>query len=171
MMNREKGAALIEYVLVIPFVLLLFLGVAEVFRVISIKQSLRAALQQELPCLTHAKDWAYWRDHCSSASIAERIEAEVARNPLAQVRSVVVTPKASPDEAWIIQNSGLVFEVTAEATAQYAFLYPFRGGPEFVVRESVTTFIDSDPSWFGMNPENKLSVPEPMFAPTTVPQP
>lgn len=54
--KSQRGVAVIEYVLVLPVLLLLFLG-SLVFRVISIKQSLHTGLQQAIPYYTH------WREH------------------------------------------------------------------------------------------------------------
>jgi len=149
--SRQKGAALVEYVLVLPLVLVLFLGALEVFRVMSIKQTLRAALKQELPCLTHWRDIAYGEEHeCSIVQITARLTSTLDSNPFARrVGPVQLVPNS--DEIMDTLLYGDVFEGIAEGEVEFGFLYPFEGGPTFTLRESYVTFVDSAPDYYELN--------------------
>lgn len=148
---KQKGAALVEYVLVLPLVLLLFLGALEVFRVMAIKQTLRAALKQELPCLTHWHDVAYREaNQCSTGQIMASIASTLDSNPFARrVGPVQLVPNS--DEVMNILRYGDIFEVIAEVEVEFGFLYPFEGGPTFTLRESYVTFVDSSPEYYELN--------------------
>lgn len=174
MESKQKGAALVEYVLVLPLVLVLFLGALEVFRVMAIKQTLRAALKQELPCFSHWRDAAYHEQYeCSTGEITGRITSVLDSNPFAQrVGPVQLVPNS--DEIMDTLRYGDVFEVIVEVEVEFGFLYPFEGGPTFTLRESYVTFIDSAPEYYELNnlplEESGKSLPsEPALLPGSEP--
>lgn len=142
----ERGAALVEYVLILPLVLLLFFGTLEVLRVMSIKQSLRSGLRQALPYFTHWKDLAarphYYPPH-------EVILQSLRDNPFSvRVYELVITPD---DRELDLMQYGDVFEVRAEAIVPLGFLYPFAGGNALRLVETHLTFIDSSPEFLELN--------------------
>lgn len=152
--REQKGAALVEYVLVLPMVLLLFLGALEVYRVISLRQTLRTAFKQELPCFNHWRDVAYREAYsCSFPEIAGRIAAQMDSNPFSRRIDAVRIVNLSEGELEGLTH-GTVFEVAVEADLEFGFLYPFEGGPTFTLRESAMTFVDSSPDWLQINWEN-----------------
>jgi hypothetical protein len=152
--REDRGVALVEYVVVLPLVLLLLMGTLEVFRLFSVKQSLRGGLKQAATWYSH------WRDvpHRISADPHELVRDEMARNPFSvQVHDLRIWPdpvdlEPDPDDpslpAW-----GSVFRVVAEADVEFGFIYPFDGGPTITMRESVCTFIDSAPPYYGLRSE------------------
>jgi Flp pilus assembly pilin Flp len=141
--RSERGAALVEYMLILPLVLMLFLGSLEIMRLFSIKQSLRTGLQMSVTCLSHARDYAYL---CAPY---EQLHHEMDRNPFA---ITVYRLELIPDIETVRQlRYGEVYEVTAEVEVEFGFLYPFEGGPTIALRESAHTFIDSSPEYFGLN--------------------
>jgi len=143
-LSGERGAALLEYVLILPLVLLLFFGTLEIFRLMSVKQSLRTGLKQAAPCISH------WKDYPNRCDPLELISEELAKNPFTvTVHRLHIEPVVeSLDSA----RYGEVIDVIVEAEVEFGFLYPFEGGPTIVVRESVTTFIDSSPEFYELNP-------------------
>ena len=143
MWREQKGAALVEYVLILPMVLLLFLGTLEIFRLLSIKQSLRTGLKQAAPCLSHWKDTAY-ESHCNPYLL---ISAELDKNPFAIGNP---QPRLVPADVGNLRY-GDVFAVTAEIDVEFGYLYPFPGGPTITIRESTYTFIDSSPEYYELN--------------------
>ena len=74
----QRGAAVVEYVMVLPMLLFLFLGTLELFRLYSIKQSLRTGVKRALPCISHWRDDGY-RAEYDCANIAAHIQGELAR--------------------------------------------------------------------------------------------
>ncbi|MBC7236404.1 MAG: pilus assembly protein [Chloroflexi bacterium] len=156
--RSERGAALVEYLLILPLVLLLFLGSLEVFRVMSVKQSLRTGLKMATPCLSH------WRDEPNRCNPYERLAEELDKNPFAiTIHRLELTPSLE-DVSLLFE--GEVFEVTAELEIEFGFLYPFEGGPTITLRESAHTFIDSSPSFYKLNaktpfPQDPGALPQP----------
>lgn len=148
--RAQKGAALVEYVLVLPLVLLLFLGTLEIFRLISVKQSLRSGLKQALPCLNH------WRDYPLQCDPLGPISHELERNPFTiRLHRLEVRPRIGEVQAI---RFGEVFEVIVEAEVEFGFLYPFSGGPTITLRETASTFMDSAPEYFQLNVETPFPV-------------
>lgn len=153
--DNERGAALVEYVLVLPVFLLLTLGSLEVFRLISVQQSLRTGLAQALPFYTHWRDTNYYTTYCTPqpACLAVKdpsiiIQSELKKNPFARkAGSVSIWP-----DALTLDNmaDGTVFEVVATVEVQLGFLYPLPGGPRITLRESAWTFIDSYPDFYDL---------------------
>ena len=141
--RSERGAALVEYMLILPLLLLLFLGSLEVMRLFSVKQSLRTGLNMAAPCLSHIRDYAY---HCDPY---ERISNELAKNAFAITihRLELIPDVDTVQHLWY----GEVYEVIAEVEVEFGFLYPFEGGPTIALTESVHTFIDSSPHYFELN--------------------
>ena len=142
--REQRGASVIEYILVLPLLLLLFLGTLEVFRLMSVKQSLRTGLRQALPYFTH------WRERAPHYFPPEYvIVEELDKNPFTiRVYRLDVYPDASHLET---MDYGDLFELTAEAEVELGFLYPLEGGPRITLRESYQTFIDSAPEYFELN--------------------
>jgi hypothetical protein len=141
--RSERGAALIEYVLILPLLLMLFFGSLEVMRLFSVKQSLRTGLQMAAPCLSHIRDDAY---HCDPY---EHLSSELAKNAfaIAIYRLELIPDVDTVRHLWY----GEVYEVIAEVEVEFGFLYPFEGGPTITLRESIHTFVDSSPEYFDLN--------------------
>lgn len=147
--REQKGAAMVEYVLILPMVALVILGTLEIFRLVSVKQSLRTGLKEALPCFTHSKD-VWWADNYGAfrCDVNAIIIAELAKNPFTvRLHALRVTP----DLATFGGDYGDVFEVTVEADVAFRFLYPFEGGPTITLRESVHTFADSSPEYYKLS--------------------
>ena len=143
--TKQRGAALVEYAMIVPLLMLLFFGSLEMFRLVSIQQSLRSGLKQAVPCLSHYRDYAAQVD-CDPEA---RLLSELARNPFTvDVARLSLWPSAQELEGMPYAE---VFEVIAEVEVPLGFLYPFEGGPTFTVRESSPTFINSSPEYFEMN--------------------
>ena len=156
-MRREKGAAVIEYVLIVPLLLLLFLGSLEILRLFSVKQSLRTGLKQAMPCLSHWSDVAS-RPMCDPLA---RIQSELRKNPFARgVYSLELVPNPNdwndPHYTGQVPVIGDIFEVAVIAEVQFGFLYPFEGGPTITLRESVRTYMDTSPEFLMLNPLTPL---------------
>lgn len=143
-MNRrsERGAALIEYAMVLPVLLLLTLGSLEVFRLFFVQQSLRTGLKQILPCACHWQDEAYRNEYCQT-ELQVQVEQLLDANPLTRRKNrVTVWPDTAMLDIW---EPGTVFELMVAVDAEWGFLYPFPGGPSYTLRESVWTFVGWDP--------------------------
>ena len=151
--RSERGAALVEYALVLPVLLLLTLGSLEVFRLLSVQQSLRTGLKQALPFYNHWRDIEYYNSYCApycnaakdpSAIILNQLRNNrFARNPVA----VAVWPDALTLDR---MPDGTVFELVVTAQVELGFLYPLPGGPTITLRESAFTFVDSYPAFYGL---------------------
>ena len=150
--REQTGAALVEYVLLFPVVLLLFFGSLEIFRLISVQQSLRTGFQQALPCLSH------WRDpamrELTLCYPIDRIVYQVAANPFAVDldRSSARIYVGGGDYEVVMDTLeyGDVFEAEAEITVGLGFLYPFDGGPSITLRTSAVSFVDSAPEYYAL---------------------
>jgi hypothetical protein len=156
-MRSEKGVAVIEYVLIVPLLLLLFLGSLEIVRLFSIKQSLRTGLKQAMPCLSHWHDVAS-RPMCDPLP---RIEAELRKNPFARgIYSLQLVPNpndwSDPHYTGRVPDIGEILQVRAIAEVQFGFLYPFPGGPTITLEESVWTYMDTSPKFLKLNPLTPL---------------
>ena len=149
----ERGAALVEYALMLPVLLLLFFGSLEIFRLYSIQQTLRSALKQVLPCFNHGKDIAYRSEYSPACEVRQFIIDELRQNPFAVSvldDAVVVWPDLSQ-----LRNvpDGEVFEVAVEARVALGYLYPLWNKDWIVLRESYATFIDSSPAYYELAPD------------------
>ena len=78
-LQSSRGAAVVEYALIWPVLMLLFFGALETFRLMSIKQSLRIGLADALPCITATLDEAAQSNCYAPDIVKDRVEA----NPLA----------------------------------------------------------------------------------------
>ena len=148
MERSQRGAALVEYVLVFPLVILLFFGALEVFRLFSIKQSLRSGVKQAMPYFNHWKDYAYH----DRGSWEEKIRHELRRNPLV----MDANPPLSISPSAAILNGlreGEIVEIVVEVRVPPKFVYPLFSGANIPIRETVVTFIDSSPEYFQLNVE------------------
>lgn len=145
----RQGAALIEYVLILPLVLLLFLGTLEILRLISVKQSLRSALRLALPYYTHWKDTA---GHIYYPAPQQIVQNELAKNPfVVHLNRLTITPSEAELNAY---THGQVFEVVVEAEVPLGFVsFLSAGGRPIVLRETYETFIDSSPEFLELNVE------------------
>ena len=122
---------------------MLFLGTLEVFRLISVKQSLRTGLKMAIPCVNH------WRDGRNQCDPYQRVIDELRDNPFTvRIYRLEFIPNADSMDQML---DGQVFQVTAVVDVNLGFLYPFEGGPTITLRESAHTFIDSYPSFYGLN--------------------
>jgi Flp pilus assembly pilin Flp len=144
--REERGAALIEYAMVLPLVLLLFLGTLEIVRLMTVQQSLRTALQKALPCFSS------WRDP-DSVNTCSRLDLlfaqEMAKNPLAiRLYGLEFTP--TPDVLNAMEY-GTVFEVQVAAEVRLGFLYPLTGDRTITVREKARTFANIMPAYMDLN--------------------
>ena len=144
--NGQKGAALIEYVLILPLVLLLLFGSLELYRVMAVKQLLRTGLKEALPCYNHWKDQAF-RSHCDPQSTLRATLRKAEEEGFIHILDYAIYPIPSnlnsvPD--------GQVFEVIAEAKIALGLFYPL-DGPSLTLREKAITFIDSSPDYFDLN--------------------
>jgi len=143
--TRRRGAALVEYVVVLPLVVLLFFGALEVFRLISIKQSLRSGVKQAMPYFNHWKDYAYQ----GRGSWENKVRHELGRNPLLMDANPPLS--ISPNAATLNgMADGEVIEITVEVLVPAKFVYPLYSEP-IPIRERVVTFIDSSPEYFELN--------------------
>ena len=153
-LNRDqKGAALVEYALIFPVVMLLFFGSLEIYRLYSVQQSLRTALYQVLPSYNHGKDYAYQGRYVSQATPRQLILDELRTNPFAlrlTDQSVVVSP-----DLLQVRNlpDGAVFRVSVEARIALGYFYPLWDEDWIVLRESAMTFIDSSPTFYDLAPD------------------
>ena len=143
--GRRCGAALVEYVIVLPLVVLLFFGALEVFRLISVKQSLRSGVKQAMPYFNHWKDYAYQ----GRGSWEETIRHELGRNPLLMDANppLSIEPNAATLNGL---DDGEVIEITVAVLVPPKFVYPLFSEP-ILIRERVVTFIDSSPEYFELN--------------------
>jgi Flp pilus assembly protein TadG len=153
--REQGGAALVEYVTILPMLLLLFLGTLEIFRLISIKQSLRTGVKQALPCVSHWKDTAYRRDYnCSPVSIRNCIIDELKKNPFAPEQDVQLTITTAPD-----LNSadyGQPVRLRVDAQVKLGFIYFIPGRDTATIVEYADTFMDASPDYLGLNLEVPL---------------
>ena len=150
LVRDQSGAALVEYALIFPVVMLLFFGSLEIYRLYSVQQSLRTALYQVLPSYNHGKDYAYQGRYVSQSTPEALILDELRTNPFAlrlTNESVVVSP-----DLLQVRNlpDGAVFNVTVEARIALGYFYPLWDEPWIVLRESATTFIDSSPGFYDL---------------------
>lgn len=139
-LRRERGAALVEYILLWPVLLMLLLGALETFRLMSLQQSLRTGLMEAVPCYNHWRDVAY-RGYCDPDAL---VQARMQANPVAlggaTTRIEVPDLNALP--------YGAVFKVAATANVRLGVFYPFQGGPTITLRASTVTFIDAAPEYY-----------------------
>jgi hypothetical protein len=144
--DRRRGAALVEYVLVFPLVILLFFGALEVFRLLSVKQSLRSGVKQAVPYFSHWKDYAYQ----DRGSWEEKIRHELRRNPLVMDANppLSISPTAGQLNAL---PEGATIVVTVEVKVPPKFVYALFSNSRIPIRETVVTFIDSSPEYFELN--------------------
>ncbi|MFH1086132.1 MAG: TadE/TadG family type IV pilus assembly protein [Chloroflexota bacterium] len=146
--REQTGAALVEYVLIFPLVLLLFFGSLEIFRLLSVKESLRGGLKEAVVCLSHSKDEPTLALY--QCDPVERVREELKRNPFAVRPTGVVVYVDGGD--WFptirAKQYGEVFEARAEVTVPLGYLYPFKGGPTITLAERTVSFVDSAPSYF-----------------------
>jgi len=162
--RSERGAAVVEYALVLPIFLLLTIGSLEVFRLLSVQQTLRTAVQQALPCVSHWCDVAYyraeWWGEACPADPTTIIEQRLRANPFARrprgARGLTVTIWPDPNTltAWCgspnPEEWGTVFEFVATVEVALGFLYPLPGGPTITLRESAWTFLDCAPRFYNL---------------------
>jgi len=153
--DSQDGAAIVEYVLVLPVLLLLFLGSLEVYRVMSIKQSLHTGLQQAIPYYTH------WREHAQHYdNPVYVISQELAKNRLA---IGVSTPVLVPSPYGLTEEYmqyGMPLEVVATVEVEIGLFYPLtlNGVARITLTESYQTFVDSSPNYFELNPERSFPI-------------
>lgn len=143
---RRRGAALVEYVLVFPLVILLFFGALEVFRLISVKQSLRSGVKQAVPYFSHWKDYAYQ----DRGSWEEKVRHELRRNPLVMDANPPLTISPSAAELNALPEGATII-VTVEVQVPPKFVYALFTDSRIPIRETVVTFIDSSPEYFELN--------------------
>jgi Flp pilus assembly pilin Flp len=144
--REERGAALIEYAMVLPLVLLLFLGTLEIVRLMTVQQSLRTALQKALPCFSS------WGDP-NSVNTCNQLDVlfaqELAKNPLAiKVTRLEFTP---PPTVLDNMEYGTVFEVQVAAEVTLGFLHPLTGDRTITVRERAWTFANVMPAFMDLS--------------------
>lgn len=140
--RAERGAALVEYVMVLPIFLLLALGSLEVFRLMAIQQTLRTGLKQILPCATHWQDKAYVAEYCQT-ELRVQVEQLLDENPFSRRKiQVTVWPDGATLDSW---DKGALFELVVVVDVELGFLYPLPGGPTITLRESMITFLAPDP--------------------------
>jgi hypothetical protein len=146
--REQRGAALIEYVLIFPLFLLLFLGSLEIFRLLSVQQSLRTGLREGVACLCQWKDEAS-RPYCDPiAEIVQQLDPD--RNPFSlnpQGLALYVNDIPYPD-GMLNLAYGDVFVARAEVMIPLGYLYPFERGPIITVRVSQESFVGSSPQYF-----------------------
>jgi hypothetical protein len=128
--------------------LLLFFGSLEIFRLISVKESLRAGLKEAVACLNHAKDEAALLSY--DCGPEERVREEIEANPFSITSSNVIVRVDGGDWLMTLQAKayGEVFEAEAEVTVPLGYLYPFRDGPTITLVERTISFVDSAPTYF-----------------------
>ena len=143
--SEQKGASVVEYVLILPTLLLLLLGTAEVLRIMSVKRSLQSGLRQAAPYFTHRKELA---EHYGNPR--DVIVNELAKNRFAVGVDIL---EVTPDDGMLDSlDYGQVFEIEVIAEAAVGALYPIEGLPRVFLRATYQTFIDSDPAYYGLNP-------------------
>jgi hypothetical protein len=153
--REQKGASLVEYVLVLPLVLLLTLGTLEVFRLMAIRQSLRSGLAQALPCFTHWRDSTYrGRYDCSMDGIRARLAHELNSNPFAGNAYQLTIVKPNDVELQNVIGYGQSFEVVVEIRVKLGYLASLGGSltPIATMRENAWTFMDSSPDYLKLDP-------------------
>ncbi len=145
--DTQRGVAVVEYVLVLPVLLLLFLGSLEVFRVMSIQQSLHIGLQQAIPYYTH------WRERASHyRDPAYVIAQELGKNRFAVG---VSAPVLEPSPYNLTEESmqyGQPLEIVATVQVEIGLFYPLthNGLAHITLRESYQTFVDSTPAYYDL---------------------
>lgn len=151
----ERGAALIEYAIVLPLVLMLFLGTLEVVRLMTVQQSLRTALQKTLPCFSN---WSDPHSQYTCSQLDTVFAQELANNPLSiEVYGLEVALTTTlPDGSLAPINLdsvpyGTVFEVAVTAQVRLGFLYPLTGNRTIAVRERARTFASTIPGYMDLN--------------------
>ena len=143
--SGQKGASVVEYVLILPTLLLLVLGTAEVFRLMSVKRSLQSGLRQAAPYFTHRKELA---EHYGDPEYV--IVQELLKNRFAVgVDILEVTPSQAALDAL---TYGEVFEIQVRAEARVGLLFPIEGLPRIPLRATYQTFVDSSPAYYKLNP-------------------
>lgn len=155
-LRAQKGAALVEYALVLPFLLLLFLGTLEVFRLVLLKQSLSTGLREVLPCYTHSMDGAYLTDvaniRCQSNPLGiDHIRTRLAQSlfSLQSGYDLAITTNP-PLETLTSEAYGQLLEVTAVLDVPLAF-YALPAWPlRIQITERAMTFIDISPAYIGL---------------------
>jgi Flp pilus assembly protein TadG len=164
----QRGAALVEYVMILPMLLFLFLGTLEVFRLFSIKQSLRIGVKRALPCISHWKDVTYRREY-DCENIATHIADELSRNPFAPQDDVRLTVTVDP--ANLDVEYGQLVRLTAVAEVKLGFIYFFPGRSTVTIAEYADTFMDASPAFLDFDPNVRFPLEPEGITPTPMPQP
>lgn len=166
--REQKGAALVEYVMILPMLLFLFLGTLEIFRLLSIKQSLRIGVKRALPCISHWRDETYRREY-DCEHIVTHITDELSRNPFAPQDDVRLTVTVDP--ANLDVDYGQLVRLTAVAEVKLGFIYFFPGRSTVTIAEYADTFIDVSPDFLGFDPNVRFPLEPEGTTPTPMPQP
>lgn len=168
MCRARKGAALVEYVMILPMLLFLFLGTLEVFRLFSIKQSLRIGVKRALPCISHWRDESY-RYEYDCLNITKHIADELNRNPFAPQEDVHLTVMVEP--ANLDVECGQLVRLTAVAEVKLGFIYLFPGRNSVTIAEYADTFMDAYPAFLGFDPNVRFPLEPEGVTPTPMPRP
>jgi len=164
----QRGAAVVEYVMILPMLLFLFLGTLELFRLYSIKQSLRTGVKRALPCISHWRDNGY-RTEYDCANIAAHIQGELARNPFAPGDDVDLTVTVEP--ANLDVDYGQLVRLTAVAEVKLGFIYVFPNRRTVTIAEYADTFIDTSPTYLGFDETVRFPLEPEGTTPTPMPTP
>jgi Flp pilus assembly protein TadG len=166
--REQRGAALVEYIMILPMLLFLFLGTLEVFRLISIKQSLRVGVKRALPCISHWKDEAY-RYEYDCGNITTHIADELSRNPFAPQDDVRLTVTVDPANSEV--EYGQLVRLTVVAEVKLGFIYFFPGRTTVTIAEYADTFMDASPTFLDFDPSMRFPLEPEGITPTPMPRP
>jgi hypothetical protein len=140
----QKGAALVEYAIILPLVLLLFLGTLEVFRLMALRQSLRNGIKRATPYFTHYRDYAaralYQQAYDPVAAVQREMDSSLF--PLSGAQPIRVYSQPPVD---VNTPLGSVFEVIAEVDVRSDLFWPLAGTNTVTIRESMWTYMDATP--------------------------
>lgn len=156
MRDRRGSADLIQFVLILPIFVLIFYGFFEVWRLVSVKQSLHAGTYQAARYLSVNNDrWRYDR-----AMAVEIVHRELENNGLlgsdGARKLVIYIPSRRP-------GCYKFFNVGAELDLPWSVIIPFLPSRNVRLVEQHTGYIECGPTW--------APTPTPMPTPTPTPTP